>query len=156
MVTPEDAATAAENALTALVDANSASTKIEDSYAVLGSLSAGLVSLRRVVDQLATWHDDAADRASGTSGDAPAGYRHAIMAAARLRQAATLLERTTAHVDAAWTDNGQIIWQPASQPRATQHLEPRGRPQRQLPPGSAFGGNEHTPGRQRRRDGPSQ
>lgn len=158
-LTPEDAATAAEAALISLARAT-ASTELADSYAVLGSVSASLVSLRQILDQLATWHDIHADRAAGTGTDPRAGYRHAVMAAARLRQATNLAERTGAHVDAAWADNGHIVWQPgpdAEAPGRGVDADGRAEPRR-LPPATAFGhpddGHRHRPGA--RPDGPHQ
>lgn len=144
MATFEDAATDAEEAqeaLRGLAHASRTIARAGDSYPVLGSLSAGLASLRQVLDQLAGWHDDAASLAADDAGDPQVGYRHAIMAAARLRQAAALVERAGAEVDAAWNDNGRIAWQPEpptkpNQPDTGHDLTDR---RRRLAPGSAFG-----------------
>lgn len=146
MVTFENAATHAErahDALRGLAHASQSLSHAADSYSILGSLSAGLISLRQTADQLAGWHDDAANSAVDAAGDPGAGYRHAVMAAARLRQASVLLERVSAEVDAAWAENGRVAWQPELltepvQPSADQNQDLDSRRHR-LAPGSAFG-----------------
>lgn len=144
MVTFENAAADAEqarDALRGLAHASQTLAQPADSYAILGSLSASMVSLRQTVDQLAGWHDHAASRAVDDADDPRAGYRHAIMAAARLRQASALLERAGAEIDAAWADNGRVAWHPVppagpAQPGTDRDLTSR---RDRLAPGSAFG-----------------
>lgn len=146
MATFDNAATDAEQAreaLRGLAHASQTLARPRDSYAILGSLSAGLVSLGQTLDQLASWHDHAASRAADDAGDPRAGYRHAIMAAARLRQASALLERVGTEVDAAWADNGRIVWHPellteTVQPSTDRNQDLDSRRHR-LAPGSAFG-----------------
>lgn len=159
MVSMEAAAAAVEAALATMVRPDVTLDEPDGSYSTLGSVSAGLTSLRQALDQLALWHDQAADRAGADDGEPRSGYRHAIIAAARLRHATALIERATVEVDAAWAENGHIAWQPSSDPQAVGlHPEP-GAPTesaRRLPPTSAFGSSaahEAAGGRGHRQDG---
>lgn len=74
---------------------------------LIGSLSG---SVPYALDQLAVFHDRTADRATGTR---TAGHHAATQASAALRDAAALTGRAEARVNAAWTETGSIVWQPA-------------------------------------------
>lgn len=158
MVGMEAAAATAEAALAMMARPDVTLDEPDGGYSALGSVSAGLVSLRQALDQLALWHDQAADSAATSDGNARSGYRHSIMAAARLRHATALVERASVEVDAAWAENGHIVWRPSSDPHATKlHPEPAARTDsaRRLPPTSAFGASagEEAGGRGHRQDG---
>ncbi|WP_053208211.1 hypothetical protein [Jiangella muralis] len=159
MVSMEAAAAAAEAALAAMARPDVTLDEPDGSYSTLGSVSAGLVSLRQALDQLALWHDRAAGRAADDDSEPRSGYRHAIMAAARLRHATALVQRASVEIDAAWAENGHIVWQPAPHPpAATIHRKPDEPTElaRRLPPTSAFGasaGHEEAGGRGHRQDG---
>ena len=129
----EAAADAAREALRGLAYATRSIPEPSESYAVLGSLHAGLASLRQALDQLADLHDRHAPRAATTDLRQLCGEVAAEIAAAELREAATLLDRAYSRVSAAWSHNGRIVWQP--EPRA-----PRpGGPSRRLAAPSSFG-----------------
>lgn len=107
-----DAAEASE-ALRGLAHASRVFEDPADTYAVLGDLLAGVRSLRQVVDQLATVHAGNQVRAYDDAGNQGAGASHALIAAARLRQAAVLLDGVHEQVDAAMGASGRIAWRPA-------------------------------------------
>ena len=115
MVRSEPAASAADAAREALRGLAHATQTIPDpgdSYAVLGSLHAGLASLRQTVDQLADWHERHAPIAATSDARELGGQVAAEVAAAELREAAAFLERASGQVSAAWSHNGRIVWQP--------------------------------------------
>ncbi len=128
------AADAAREALRGLAHATQALPEPAESYAVLGSLHAGLASLRQTVDQLADFHERRA--ATLTTSDArELGRQVAVeVAAAELREAAAFLERASGRVSAAWSHNGRAVWQP--EPPALP-LSPA--PSRRLAAPSSFG-----------------
>jgi hypothetical protein len=115
VVRSEPAASAADTAreaLRGLAHATQAIPEPGDSYEVLGSLHAGLASLRQTLDQLADWHERHAP-AAVTSGARGIGHQVAAeIAAAELREAAAFLERASVRVSAAWSHNGRVVWQP--------------------------------------------
>lgn len=105
----------------------------DDSYAVLGSIHAGLASLRQTVDQLADFHERHAPIAA-TSDPRQLGRAVAAeIAAAELREAATFLDRAYSRVSAAWSHNGRIVWQPEPP------TPPPAVPSRRLATPSSFG-----------------
>ncbi|MTV25158.1 hypothetical protein FTX61_06995 [Nitriliruptoraceae bacterium ZYF776] len=106
------AADAAREALRALAHATQTIPELGDSYSVLGSLHAGLSSLRQTLDQLADLHERHAPRAVAADPDQLGREVAADIAAAELREAAALLERANGRVSAAWSHNGRIVWQP--------------------------------------------
>ena len=109
---PASAADAARETLRGLAHATQAIPEPGETYAVLGSLHAGLASLRQAVDQLADWHERHAPIAA-TSDPRELGREVAAeLAAAELRDAADFLERASSRVAAAWSHNGRIVWQP--------------------------------------------
>lgn len=106
------AADAAREALRGLAYATQAIPEPGDSYAVLGSLHAGLASLRQTVDQLADWHERHAPIAATADAREVGRQVAAEIAAAELREAAAFLERASGRVSAAWSHNGRVVWQP--------------------------------------------
>ena len=137
MVSPEaptSAADSAREALRGLAHATQSIPEPGESYAVLGSLHAGLASLRQAVDQLADLHDRHAPIAA-TSGPGELGRAVAAeIAAAELREAAAFLDRASGRVSAAWSHNGRIVWQPEPP------TPPPAGPSRRLATPSSFGG----------------
>ena len=107
-----DAAEASE-ALRSLAHATRVFEDPADTYAVLGDLIAGVRSLRQVFDQLATVHAGNQVRAYDDAGNQGVGASHALTAAAKLRQAAALLDGVHEQVDAALGASGRIAWRPA-------------------------------------------
>lgn len=107
-----DAAEASE-ALRGLAHATRAFEDPADTYAVLGDLLAGLRSLRQVFDQLAAAHARNQVRAYDDAGNQAIDASHALTAAAKLRQAAALLDGVHEHADAAVGASGRIAWRPA-------------------------------------------
>ena len=107
-----DAAEASE-AIRGLAHATRVFEDPADTYTVLGDLLAGVRSLRQVLDQLATVHAGNHVRAYDDAGNQGAGARHALTAAARLRQAAVLLDGVHEQVDAAMGASGRIAWRSA-------------------------------------------
>lgn len=109
----EPAATAADTAREALRGLAYATQAIDepgDSYAVLGSLHAGLASLRQTIDQLASFHERHAPLAT-TSEPRELGHQVAAeVAAAELREAAAGFEQASSRIAAAWSHNGRIVW----------------------------------------------
>ncbi|MTV25159.1 hypothetical protein FTX61_07000 [Nitriliruptoraceae bacterium ZYF776] len=106
---------------------------------MLGSLASGLGGLRQVLDQLAGWHERAADGAVGAAGDGDVGYRHSFDVAMQLSQAAMEVERATAAVNSAQQTAERISWPDADQ---TPNRVPAGRSDRKLAPPSLFGASE--------------
>ena len=106
------AADTAREALRSLAHVTQSIPEPDDSYAVLGSLHAGLASLRQAVEQLADFHEHHAPLAA-TSDPRQLGRAVAAeIAAAELREAATFLDHAYSRVAAAWSHNGRIVWQP--------------------------------------------
>lgn len=103
---------------------------------MLGSLASGLGALRQVLDQLASWHERAADGAIDAAGDGDVGYRHSFDVAMQLSQAAMEVERATTAVTSAQQTAGRITWPAGDQ---TPNRVPAGRSDRQLAPPSLFG-----------------
>ena len=110
-----DAAEASE-ALRGLAHATRVFEDPADTYAVLGDLLAGVRSFHQVFDQLATAHARNQVRAYDDAGNQGAGASHALTAAARLRQAAVLLDGVHEQVDAAMSASGRIAWRSARPP----------------------------------------
>ncbi|WP_420837111.1 hypothetical protein [Brevibacterium casei] len=108
-----DAAEASE-ALRGLAHASRALDDPADTYRVFGDLVAGVRSLRQVLDQLATTHLNARDRAFDDNGDHAAGAASALAAADELHQAGTLLDQAYDWLDAAFSHSGRIAWHPAT------------------------------------------
>jgi hypothetical protein len=106
------AADVVREALRGLAHATRAILEPGDSYAVLGSLHAGLASLRQTVDQLADWHERHAPTAVTLDVRELGSQVAAEIAAAELCEAAALLERASGRISAAWSHNGRIVWQP--------------------------------------------
>ena len=106
------AADVAREALRGLAHATRAIPEPGDSYAVLGSLHAGLASLRQTVDQLADFHEHHAPIAVTSDVRELGSQVAAEVAAAELREAAALLERASGRISAAWSHNGRVVWQP--------------------------------------------
>jgi hypothetical protein len=107
-----DAAEASE-ALRGLAHAARVFEDPADTYAVLGDFLAGVRSLRQVFDQLASAHARNQVRAYDDAGNQGVGASHALTAAAKLRQAAALLDGVHEQVDAAVGASGRIAWRPA-------------------------------------------
>ena len=83
-----------------------------DTYQVFGELISGVRSLRQVLDQLATAHLNARDRAFDDDGNRAAGAASTLAAADELHQAGTLLDQAYDRLDAAFTHSGRIAWHP--------------------------------------------
>ena len=109
----EPAASAADTAREALRGLAYATRAIDepcDTYAVLGSLHAGLASLRQTIDQLASFHERHAPLAT-TSQPCELGHQVAAeIAAAELREATAGIEHAYSRIAAAWSHNGRIVW----------------------------------------------
>lgn len=103
---------------------------------MIGSLASGLGALRQVLDQLAGWHERAAEGAVDMAGDGDVGYRGSFDVAMQLTQAAMEVERATAAVDAARQTASRITWPTAGQ---TPGRAPARASDRQLAPPSLFG-----------------
>lgn len=106
------AADTAREALRGLAHATQMIPELGDSYAVLGSLHAGLSSLRQTIDQLADLHERHAPRVVTADPRQLGREVAADIAAAELREAAAFLERANGRVSAAWSHNGRIVWHP--------------------------------------------
>src|SRR5690606_31169419 len=106
-----DAAEASE-ALRGLAHASRVFDDPADTYTVFGDLVAGVRSLRQVLDQLASAHLNARDRAFTDDGDHVAGAASALAAADELHQAGTLLDQAYDRLDAAFSHSGRIAWHP--------------------------------------------
>lgn len=106
-----DAAEASE-ALRGLAHASRVFDDPADTYRVFGDLVAGVRSLRQVLDQLASTHLGARDRAFDDDGDPTAGAASALAAADELHQAGTLLDQAYDRLDAAFSHSGRIAWNP--------------------------------------------
>jgi len=106
-----DAAEASE-AMRGLAHASRVFDDPADTYTVFGDLVAGVRSLRQVLDQLASTHLDARDRAFDDDGSAAAGAASALAAADELHQAGTLLEQAHDRLNAAFSHSGRIAWHP--------------------------------------------
>lgn len=106
-----DAAEASE-ALRGLAHASRVFDDPADTYRVFGDLVAGVRSLRQVLDQLATTHLNARDRAFDDDGNPVAGAASALAAADELHQAGTLLDEAYDRLDAAFSHSGRIAWHP--------------------------------------------
>ena len=106
-----DAAEASE-ALRGLAHASRVFDDPADTYRVFGALVAGVRSLRQVLDQLASTHLDARDRAFDDDGNPAAGAASALAAADESHQAGTLLDQAYDRLDAAFSHSGRIAWHP--------------------------------------------
>lgn len=106
-----DAAEASE-ALRSLAHASRVFDDPADTYWVFGDLVAGVRSLRQVLDQLATTHLNARNRAFDDNDDHAAGAASALAAADELHQAGTLLDQAYDRLDAAFSHSGRIAWHP--------------------------------------------
>ena len=106
---------------------------------MIGSLASGIGALRHVLDQLARWHERAAEDAVDVAGDGEVGYRGSFDVAMQLSQAAMELERAATAVDAARQTAEGITWPDAD---LTTTRAPAGRSDRQLAPPSLFGVGE--------------
>lgn len=110
-----DAAEASE-ALRGLAHASRVFDDPADTYRVFGDLVAGVRSLRQVLDQLASTHLNARDRAfddgNPAAGAASALAAAALAAADELHQAGTLLDQAHDRLDAAFSHSGRIAWHP--------------------------------------------
>ncbi|WP_227480959.1 hypothetical protein [Thermobifida fusca] len=106
-----DAAEASE-ALRGLAHASRVFDDPADTYRVFGDLVAGVRSLRQVLDQLASTHLNARDRAFDDDGNPAAGAAAALAAADELHQAGTLLDQAHDRLDAAFSHSGRIAWHP--------------------------------------------
>lgn len=114
MPTDKDAIVDAEQTREALRGLAHATHSISDpaeTYRVLGSLSAALLSLQQSLDQLAGLHERHAQRAATDQGDRRAGRRDALAAGEHLREAAGSVRRAHSELRAAFNHNGQIAWQ---------------------------------------------
>jgi hypothetical protein len=103
---------------------------------MIGSLASGLVALRQVLDELAGWHERAADGAVDVAGDGDVGYRRSFDVALQLSQAAMEIERAATAVDAAHQPASGIHW-PATEQNTGR--VPAVRSDRRLAPPSLFG-----------------
>jgi len=106
---------------------------------MIGSLASGLGALRQVLDQLAGWHERAAEGAVEVAGDADGGYRSSFDVAMQLSQAAMELERATTAVASARQTADRIHWPDATQ---TPGRAPARASDRHLAPPSLFGAGE--------------
>ena len=125
---PAAAADAAREALRRLAHATTTIPEPGETYAVLGSLHAGMASLGQTLEQLADWHQRHAP-AANTADPRQVGREVAAeLAAAELRDAASSLETAFSRVAAAWSHNGRVVWQPvplsAPPERSRQLAEP--------------------------------
>lgn len=111
----KDAAEASE-ALRGLAHASRVFDDPADTYTVFGDLTAGLRSLRQVLDQLANTHLDNRDRAFDDGGNPVAGAADALAAADELHQAGTLIDQAHDRLAAAFTHSGRIAWHPQPTP----------------------------------------
>jgi len=107
-----DAAEAAE-ALRGLAHATSVFDRPATSYEVLGDLSAGLHSLRQVLEQLARLHADAnvpSDSRLSAEERLADGQRTAAAAATNLLGAVQAVAAAAALVDLAHADSSRLVW----------------------------------------------
>ncbi len=113
-------------ALRGLAHATHSLTDPAETYRVLGSLSAALLSLQQSLDQLAGLHEQ---HAGTDQGDARAGSRDALAAGEYLRQAAGSVRKAHGELRAAFNHNGQIVWQQGidARPPGRGPTEPGGR-----------------------------
>jgi hypothetical protein len=132
---PAADATEAADALRGVAHATRNITNPSDTYLVLGSLSTAMASLQQSLDQLADWHDRNVDCAATDDGDQRAGRYEATMTAVDLRDAADSVQQAHRSLNAAFSHNGRIAWQPGIDlaRRGTGHGQPG------LAPPSAFG-----------------
>ncbi|KAE8763434.1 hypothetical protein [Georgenia thermotolerans] len=84
--------------------------RLADSYDVVTELLSTACRLEQVLDQVSSVHRDACDKARGENDSPATGRRHALAAAAELRQAARLLGQVEAHLDVAAQHSGAIRW----------------------------------------------
>lgn len=118
-----------------------------DTYPVLGDLQSALISLHQCLQQLAALHTRLVDRASTDAGDPAAGREHARVAAMRLETAALHIDRATDHLMVGFSENGQILWQPAPSPAATALAVRAGELDTAMPAASRDPSTPPTPGR---------
>lgn len=112
-----DAAEARE-ALRALAHASRSFEDPADTYAVTGDLLGALRSLAQVLDQVAAAHSRNASRAHTDNGHHEAGVEQAHLAAAALRQSASLVRRAEPTLDQASQHSSRIAWTPAPDRRS--------------------------------------
>lgn len=119
-----DAAEASE-ALRGLAHASRVFDDPADTYAVFGDLTAGVRSLRQILDQLAAAHLAHRDRAQAhhDGGDHIAGMVSVLAAADELHHAGTLLDQAYDRLDAAFSHSGRIAWHPEPSPERTTSRE---------------------------------
>lgn len=104
-----DAAEASE-ALRGLAHASRVFDDPADTYTVFGDLTAGLRSLRQVLDQLANAHLSHQGRAFDDNGNPATGAVDALAAADELHEAGTLLDQAHDRLSAAFSHSGRIAW----------------------------------------------
>ncbi|TRW47416.1 hypothetical protein [Georgenia yuyongxinii] len=90
--------------------------KVADSYDVVTELLSTARRLEQVLDQVASVHRDACDKARGEDDSRATGRGHALAAAAELRQAARLLGQAEACLDVAAQHSGAIRWPESIEP----------------------------------------
>lgn len=127
-----------QEAIRGLAHASRAIADVEDTYAILGSLSSSLSSLQQCLDQLANCHERNAGRATDDDGNRATGRQHASAAAEGLRDAAVRVRQAQGAVDEAWNHNGRIAWQPDVVAEAADRDAGRSGSRRRAP-ASAFG-----------------
>ena len=125
---PASAADAAREVLGRLAHATRTIPEPGESYAVLGSLHAGMASLGQTLEQPADCHQRHAPVANTADPRQLGREVAAELAAAELRDAASSLEAAYSRVAAAWSHNGRVVWQPvpptAPPKRSRQLAEP--------------------------------
>jgi hypothetical protein len=124
MPTYKDPAVDAEQtreALRGLAHATHSMSDPGDTYKVLGSLSAALLSLQQSLDQLAGLHERYALQAT-VEGDSRAGRRDALAAGEHLREAAGSVRKAHGELRAAFNHNGQIAWRQGIDLRLSGHV----------------------------------
>ena len=109
----------AREALRGLAHATRAFDDPAQTYGVIGSLMAGIRSLRQVLDQVAAAHLDHQDGALTDAGDSVAGAADAQRAANALHDAAWHLGYVEINLDLASQHSGRIAWQPPHAPTAS-------------------------------------
>ncbi|WP_431878416.1 hypothetical protein [Amycolatopsis sacchari] len=103
----------ASEALRGLAHASRVFENPADTYPVIGDLLAGMRSLRQVMDQLAAVHAAHQQRVTDDDHDPVAGAVAALAAADELHQAATLIDQAHDRLNAAMSQSGRIVWNPA-------------------------------------------
>lgn len=127
----------AREALRGLAHASHRITDAQETYRVLGSLSAGLLSLQQALDQLAGWHERNADHAASDGGERDAGRRDAVAAGDYLREAAGRVRQAHSELRAAFNHSGRIAWRCGIDASLTRRDGGRGEPARFAPTSAA-------------------